>query len=46
MTMNFVIRGNVQEVYSYVYTSQALTALSTLTPFNKEIKEAMAARLV
>lgn len=39
------IRDNLTERYSDVYTAEALAALSALAPFNKRIKEVMAARL-
>jgi malate synthase len=38
------IRDNLQETYSDIYTAEALSALSALAPFNKTIKEVMAAR--
>ncbi len=40
-----MINGTLQETYSDVYTPEALAALSSLTHFNKEIKEAMTARI-
>ena len=40
-----MINGNVQETYSDIYTPEVLAALSSLAHFNKEIKEAMAARI-
>ena len=45
MTNNITINGNLQETYSDVYTPEALAALSHLAHFNKEIKEAMTARI-
>jgi malate synthase len=45
MTNNITINGNLQETYSDVYTPEALAALSHLVHFNREIKEAMAARI-
>jgi malate synthase len=45
MTNNFTINGNLQEEYKDVYTPEALAALSDLAHFNKEIKEAMTARI-
>ena len=45
MTNNITINGNLQETYSDIYTPEALEALAALAPFNKEIKEAMAARI-
>ncbi|GAB4039403.1 malate synthase [Spirosoma jeollabukense] len=41
----FTIRDNLKEVYSDVYTPEALSALSALAPYNKRIKEVMAARM-
>ena len=38
------INGNLTQVYSDVYTPEALAALSALAHLNKDIKEAMAAR--
>ena len=45
MANNITINGNLQETYSDIYTPEALEALSSLAHFNKEIKEAMAARI-
>src|SRR5260221_10141529 len=45
MKNNFTIHGNIQEVYGDVYTREVLAALSSLAHFNKEIKEAMSARI-
>ena len=45
MSNNFKINRNIQEVYSDVYTPEALAALSSLAHFNKDIKEAMSARI-
>jgi malate synthase len=45
MSNNFIINGNIQQAYGDVYTPEVLNALSALTRFNKEIKEAMAARI-
>jgi malate synthase len=42
---NFAIRGNLQEIYSDVYTSQVLAALDSLAHFNTDVKEIMALRL-
>ncbi|HWB26713.1 MAG TPA: hypothetical protein VG738_14620 [Chitinophagaceae bacterium] len=39
------IRGNVQQVYSDVYTPEALSALQALAPFNAIVKEVMASRI-
>jgi malate synthase len=39
------INGNLTQMYSDVYTPEALTALSALAHFNKGIKEAMTARI-
>ena len=45
MSNNFKINGNIQEAYSDVYTPEVLAALSSLAHFNKDIKEAMSARI-
>src|SRR5688572_21644743 len=45
MNHNIHIRNNLNETYKDVFTSEALSALSALAHFNKEIKDAMAARL-
>src|SRR5215210_5434077 len=45
MANNITINGNLQETYSDIYTPEALEALYSLARFNKEIKEAMAARI-
>lgn len=45
MTNNLTINGNLQETYSDIYTTEAFAALSALAHFNKDIKEAMAARI-
>ncbi len=45
MTHNFKINDNLGETYNDVYTPEVLEALSLLAPFNKEIKEAMDARI-
>lgn len=45
MTNNITINGKLQETYNDVYTPEALSALSSVAHFNKEIKEAMAARI-
>jgi malate synthase len=45
MTHNFKINGNLGEIYSDVYTPEVLSAIAVLAPFNKEIKEAMDARI-
>jgi malate synthase len=39
------INGNLTQVYSDVYTPEALAALSALAHFNRDIKEAMAVRV-
>jgi malate synthase len=41
----FSIRDNLKEVYQDIYTPQVLNALSSLAPFNKDIKELMAKRM-
>ncbi|MEJ7683382.1 MAG: hypothetical protein WKG06_37090 [Segetibacter sp.] len=45
MTNNITINGNLHETYSDIYTPEALAALSALAHFNKDIKDAMAARI-
>ena len=40
-----MINGNIQQDYSDIYTPEVLKALSSLSHFNKEIKEAMSARI-
>ena len=42
---NFKIRGNLQELYSDVYTPRALSALSSLAGLNDLVKEAMKLRM-
>ena len=42
---NIIINGDLRETYSDVYTPEALEALSVLANFNKDIKEAMNARI-
>ncbi len=42
---NFIIRDNLAETYADVYTPEVLKALSSLAHFNKEIKQAMEARI-
>jgi malate synthase len=39
------IRDNLREIYADVYTAETLASLYVLAPFNKRIKDAMAARL-
>src|SRR3954470_11932219 len=45
MANNIKINGNLQKTYSDVYSSEALSTLSALAHFNKDIKEAMSARI-
>lgn len=45
MTNNIQINPDLQHTYGDVYTPEALSALSSLAHFNKDIKEAMAARI-
>jgi len=45
MSDNFKMNGTILEAYSDVYTPEVLTALSSLAHFNKDIKEAMTARI-
>ena len=42
---NFIIRDNLAQAYSDVYTPEVLSALASMVPFNKEIKQAMDARI-
>ena len=42
---NIEIRGNLKEVYADVLTSEVLSALSSLSHFNKTIKEVMTSRI-
>lgn len=44
MANSIIIRDNLQEIYSDVYTPEALAALNALAPFNSVVKEVMAAR--
>jgi malate synthase len=46
MSLSITINGNLREEYSDVYTPDALQAISSLAYFNREIKEAMNARLL
>ncbi len=46
MTNHLTINGNLQETYSDIFTPEVLGALSTLSYFNKEIKDAMAVRIL
>jgi malate synthase len=45
MSNNFIINGSIQQAYNDVYTPEVLKAISSLSHFNKEIKEAMSARI-
>lgn len=45
MSNPFTIHGNILETYSDIYTPEVLASLSSLSRFNKEIKEAMSARI-
>src|SRR5690348_10170143 len=45
MSNNFVINADILSTYSDVYTPEVLKALSSLARFNKDIKQAMAARI-
>jgi malate synthase len=40
-----IIHDNLQESYNDIYTPEALSTLTALAPFNREIKEAMASRI-
>jgi len=39
------INGNLKEIYSDIYTTEALAALSFFAPFNKQVKAAMTERI-
>jgi len=45
MSNNFLINGDIQQAYSDIYTPEVLKAISSLSHFNKEVKEAMSARI-
>jgi len=45
MSNSFIINGSIQQAYSDIYTPEVLAALSSLSHFNEEIKEAMSARI-
>jgi len=45
MNSSLSIRDNLRQTYSDIYTSEALSALTVLAPFNADIKAAMAARI-
>ncbi len=45
MNNQILINGNLQQEYNDIYTPEALAALTALAPFNKDIKDAMAARI-
>jgi malate synthase len=45
MSHNILVRDNLKEVYNDVYPPEVLSALSSLAPLNKTIKEAMALRI-
>ena len=45
MNNNLIIRDNLKEVYSDVYTAEVLSALSSLAHFNHDIKAVMATRI-
>ncbi|MES1215443.1 MAG: malate synthase [Bacteroidota bacterium] len=45
MSNNFMINEDLKKAYSDIYTPEVLDALSSLSHFNKEIKEAMSARI-
>jgi malate synthase len=42
---SITIRDDLQEAYKDIYTTEAITALTALEPFNKRIKDVMAFRL-
>ncbi len=43
--LNIIIRDNLREEYSDVYTDEALTALSAMAHFNKDVKDLMDKRI-
>lgn len=43
---NIIFQESLREAYSDVYTHEALSVLSSLAPFNIDIKKAMASRLM
>jgi malate synthase len=45
MTKTIKIREGLKEAYSDIYTNEALEALSLLSNFNKDVKEAMSQRV-
>jgi malate synthase len=45
MSNNFIIDESILKDYSDIYTPEVLRALSVLSPFNKEIKAEMSARI-
>ncbi|MEP7144044.1 MAG: malate synthase [Ferruginibacter sp.] len=45
MLNNFIVNGNLTETYRDVYTPEALSAISLLAHFNKDIKAAMDSRI-
>jgi malate synthase len=45
MKHNIIINGDLLHAYADIYTPEAISALSALAHFNKDIKEAMTARL-
>jgi len=42
---NLIIRDNLQDLYNDVYTQEALSVLSSISYFNKDIQEVMASRI-
>lgn len=45
MSNNFILAENIRQSYNDIFTPEVLNALSFLSPFNKDIKEAMTARI-
>ncbi|MBL7697361.1 MAG: malate synthase [Chitinophagaceae bacterium] len=45
MSNNFILAENIRQSYNDIFTPEVLNALSSLSPFNKDIKEAMSARI-
>ncbi|MEJ7693902.1 hypothetical protein, partial [Daejeonella sp.] len=43
--LSIIIRDNLREEYTDVYTAEALSALSAMAHFNKDVKELMSKRI-
>ena len=46
MSNDLIINDNLQQTYSDVYSPKVLDALTSLAHFNKDVKEAMSARII